>query len=68
MAKQEPTPEVTPEAKAQRITAISASLLILPNGTEIAPGETIDLPAEFAENAGVLAWVAEGLAEITQQQ
>ena len=60
MAK-EPTP------KPQRITAITASMLILPNGAEIAPGETVDLPAELAVNSGVLAWVADKLALITEE-
>ena len=54
--------------KPQRITALTASLLILPNGTEVAPGETVDLPAEFAANSGVLAWAADGLALITEAE
>lgn len=65
MAKEpKPMPEVAAKVRPQRITAIRSSALIIPNGVEIAPGETVDLPAEFAENAGVLAWVADGLAEI----
>lgn len=60
--------EVAPEAKALRITALKASMLILPNGVEIAPGETKDLPAEYAANGGVLAWVEDGLAAITEAE
>ena len=54
--------------KPQRITALTASLLILPNGTEVSPGETVHLPAEFAANSGVLAWVEDGLALITDAE
>lgn len=47
---------------ARKLFNISPGLLILPNGTEIHPGESIDLPKEFANNAGVLSWFADGLA------
>lgn len=39
----------------------SSSLLILPNGVEIQPGATIDVPAEFAGNLGVKMWIDDGL-------
>lgn len=41
---------------------VSPGLLILPNGVEIAPGTSIELPKEYAENEGVASWVADGLA------
>lgn len=47
-----------------KLISTTTGLLILPNGQEIAPGETVDLPAEFVGNAGVASWVADGLAEI----
>lgn len=46
---------------------LKSSILILPNGDEVGPGETKPLPSEFAANAGVLAWVSEGLAEIVEE-
>lgn len=47
-----------------QIKNIQPGKLILPNGTEVATGETVDLPADFAENKGVADWVAEGRAEL----
>ena len=47
---------------AKKLFNVSPGLLILPNGTEIHPGEGIDLPKEYAGNAGVLSWFADGLA------
>lgn len=45
---------------------VATSLLILPDGTEIAPGAQVDIPPVYAENAGVLSWIADGLAvEVT---
>lgn len=41
---------------------VSPGLLILPNGVEIAPGSCIELPKEYAGNAGVASWIADGLA------
>lgn len=41
---------------------VSPGLLILPNGNEIAPGASIDLPKEYADNAGVASWLEDGLA------
>lgn len=48
--------------KALRIWNVTTGLLILPNGDEIAPGESLPLPDEFAQNDGVLSWVKDGLA------
>lgn len=47
---------------AKKLYNVSPGLLILPNGTEIRPGEGIDLPKEYADNAGVASWLADGLA------
>lgn len=41
---------------------VSTSLLILPDGTEIAPGAQVDIPPAFAENAGVASWISDRLA------
>lgn len=35
--------------------------LILPDGTEIAPGETVDLGNDVTKNEGVQSWIADGL-------
>ena len=50
-------------AKAKKLWNISTGILGLPNGAQIGPGESAEL-GEFAENAGVSAWVAEGLASL----
>ena len=41
---------------------VSPGLLILPNGVEIPPGGHIEVPEEYAENAGVLSWIIDALA------
>lgn len=46
----------------KQIWNVSPGLLILPNGVEIAPGTSIELPNQYADNAGVASWVADGLA------
>lgn len=48
-------------AKTKHIWNISTGILGLPNGVQIGPGESIEI-GEFSENAGVLSWVADGLA------
>jgi len=34
--------------------------LVLPNGTEIKPGDTHDISADLAKNAGVASWIENG--------
>lgn len=46
----------------KEIWNVSPGLLILPNGMEIAPGSSIELPKQYADNEGVASWVADGLA------
>lgn len=48
-------------AKKTTLWNISPGILGLPNGVQIGPGESLAI-GEFAENAGVLSWVADGLA------
>ena len=50
---------------AKTLYNVSPGLLILPNGTEIPAGQSIDLPGEYEANEGVLSWIADGLASDT---
>ncbi len=48
-----------------KLYSLTSGLLLLPDETPLPPGGSITLPAKFAANAGVAAWVAEGLASFT---
>lgn len=47
------------------VANISQSLLILPDGVEIPLGGEVETADDYAENAGVKSWVADGLATVT---
>lgn len=53
---------------AKKLYNVSPGLLILPNGVEITPGTSVDLPKEYADNAGVASWIADGLASESPPQ
>ena len=49
-------------AKVEKLFNVSSGILILPDGTEVAPGVGFELTKEWASNSGVKSWVDDGLA------
>jgi hypothetical protein len=49
------------KTKETKAFNVSPGLLVLPDGTEIPPGESFTLTDELAKNAGVRSWQADGL-------
>lgn len=48
-------------AKADTMFNVSSGRLVLPDGTDVAPGSEVEITKELAGNAGVRSWIAEGL-------
>lgn len=42
-------------------TNTSGGMLILPDGTEVPNGESVEITAETAKNAGVAGWIEDGM-------
>ena len=52
-------------AKAVTLFNVSSGKLITPDGTEVLPGDPLDLTKDLAENAGVKSWIEDGLLGAT---